>query len=88
MTVGARFQAVELHKYFVRQLALIASGGLLLAVAVSFDLKNDGMVYQSVNSCDRRHRVGKNAVPLAEGLISSDEQTFALIAMSNEFEEN
>lgn len=46
------------------------------------------MVYETVDSSDSHHGIGKDGIPLTEGLVGSDQQAFAFVAMSNQFEEN
>ena len=46
------------------------------------------MVNETVNSSDSHHRITKNRLPFAEGLVSRDHDTFALIAIGNEFKKN
>ena len=70
------------------RLALISSGRLLLSIAIGLDLENDSMMHQPVNGSNRHHRVGKDAVPLAEGLIGRNQQAFAFISMSNQLKED
>lgn len=43
------------------------------------------MVNESVNGCDRHHRIAEDRLPLAERLISRDDDAFTLIAIGNEF---
>jgi len=52
---------------------LLPSCRLLLTIAVSLDFKNDSMMHEPINRSDRHHGIGKDRVPLAEGLIGGDE---------------
>jgi hypothetical protein len=60
----------------------------LLAKTFGLNFNNQGMMDQSVNCRDRHHVVGKDLMPLAKGLVGRNQQTFALIAMGNEFKED
>ena len=46
------------------------------------------MMHQPIDSGDGHHVIGKNRIPLAEGLIGGDQQTFAFIPMGNQFKED
>ena len=62
--------------------------GRAFAVALGLKLDNQGMVHQSIDGGDGHHVIGKNRIPLAEGLIGGDQEAFALIAMGNKFKED
>jgi hypothetical protein len=43
-----------------------------LAVTLGLKLNNQGMVHQPIDGGDGHHVIGKNRIPLAEGLIGGD----------------
>ena len=63
-------------------------GSRLFTVAIGFDLNNEGMMHQPINSSHGHHVIGEDMVPLVEGLIGSDQKTFSFIAMSNQLKKN
>lgn len=44
-------------------------------------------MHQSIDGSNGHHRVSKDRIPLTEGLVGGNEQTFTLIAMGNEFKQ-
>ncbi len=46
------------------------------------------MMHQSVNGRDGHHRVSKDTIPITKRLVGGNQQTFALIAMSNQFKQH
>lgn len=62
--------------------------GCLLPIALGLNLQNHRMMHQSVNRCDRHHRISKDTVPLTERLIGCNHQALALIAMCNQLKQH
>ena len=62
--------------------------GCLLAETLCLNIDNRGMVNETVDRRHRHHCIGKNLVPLTEGLIGRHQQAFPLVAVSNQLEED
>lgn len=88
MTERDHFLRRQKSAVLATRLALISSSRLLLPIAIGLDLENDSMMHQPVNGSNSYHRVGKDAIPLTEGLIGRNQQTLAFISMSNQLKEN
>ena len=65
-----------------------ASSGSLLTETGGLNFDNDRMVDQAIHGSHGHHGIGKDGIPLTEGLIGSDQQTFAFVAVSDQLEED
>ena len=63
-------------------------GRRLFTIAIGFDLNNECMMHQPINGSHGHHVIGEDMVPLAEGLIGRDQETFSFIAVSNQLKED
>ena len=46
------------------------------------------MVDEAIDGSNGHHGIGKDGIPLTEGLIGRDQQAFAFVAVSDQLEEN